>query len=99
MSKLPPNELRERINEDDGAPDDTVYVKVSTKSKEHYHNDPACSRLKGRSTDDLNDIDRAEAQRRSLGPCRFCTIPRNHHTTDPYKYHRKYGFLVSQRNE
>lgn len=62
-------EREQRIEHDDGDPDDTVYYTRSRPST--YHARQNC-----RATGDaeLREVDRAAAQRRVLAPCRFCVL-------------------------
>jgi hypothetical protein len=66
-------ETEERIERDDGDPDDVVYVLTSGKRRSAYHDDDTCSGV-SREGQEIAELSRSEAQRRLCFPCKTCTL-------------------------
>ncbi|WP_277540249.1 hypothetical protein [Haloarcula laminariae] len=66
------DDRRDRVAQDDGDPDDTVYrVRESGRGDICYHDDEDCQELQ---TDDPADMPRREAHRRLYPGCSYCVL-------------------------
>lgn len=66
-------DIEQRIEQDSGACDDTVWVTRSTGgTRSAYHTDRECRGLT--RVTDCRSFERRQAQRRLFAPCRWCVL-------------------------